>query len=97
MIMKNEPSKMRPKTISKFKKISQENSKRRKQKKTLKNSILVCGAPSLNKKIKIKIIADPIHIVLCNMIIVVKYVLSKRKREILNDKLSRVINQCNIL
>ena len=47
----------------------------------MKNSILVCGAPNLNKKIKIKIIADPIHIVLCNMIIVVKYVLSKRKRE----------------
>ena len=50
----------------------------------MKKSILVCGAPSLNQKKKKSLIVDPIHIVLPNMIIVVKYVLyvlARRKRK----------------
>ena len=42
-------------------------------------SKLVCGAPSLNKNKNLT--AYPIHIVVYNMIIVVKYVLVRRKRE----------------
>ena len=51
----------------------------KKQKKTSKKSIFVCGAPSLKKSV-----IYPIHIVLSNMITVVKYVLyilERRKRE----------------
>ena len=75
-----------------FNKSAKKIVREKKQKKTSKKSIFVCRAPSLKKSV-----IYPIHIVLSNMIIVVKYILARRKRErywMLNYYVS-IINEIN--